>query len=515
MMLSAIIKRSAPIRQSIRLYTDSRSIQRARDPSARVIGTRARDELRKRSTRGAQPRYQSDDPKNHFEPFPFKVDEENKAEIVKRALMPLYDIPYDQQLSSKESHCRNALRLLGRELYNNGTPIRLDVSRLPCHVNPIVPASQLTRYRNKDELSLWHGHDMKTKTAGYMVFPVSKHGDTVCVEPNSCDIMTEAAIKTSDIIQDFMRNQAQLSICYRLGQDSGWRRFMLRTNHDDEMMVIGILNPRGLRVQEVINERDNYRDFMVSECEKRGVKLASLYYQPCPNHKCRHQDVPFELLHGVPALEEQIGNYKFLVSPESYLHQSRSGAVALYQSIRDTIEQCYSFNERKIKPFILDAHCGPGILSVNLADMAERIVGVDNSSQAIDDAKKNAQNNGVTNAEFICSNLEIVVERILEKYSRRDDDQDTLVVCDTPKTGLHRNAIDVLKQCQGVSKLVYITPKIDGRMATENLIELCSKSPDRHVQPFVPILAQPVDLYPHTESFQTIIAFERMPAKFE
>lgn len=500
-MARAILKDPLLSISSFRAMSSFRAVKLA---SARV--GRA---IKQRSNNEAQPKINDYNPARQFEPFPFAVTEENKIDVVRRVVTPLHDIPYKEQLSSKESFCRNALRLFGQELYKSGTPVRLDVKRLPCHVNPIVSSPQTTRYRNKDELSIWRGHDGKTITAGYMVFSIGKHGDTVCIEPNGCDTITEQSIKMTDIIQEFLRENAKLPICFSLGTDGGWRRFIIRTNLDGELMLVGVLSPRGLRVQQVLDEKENFRDFMMSRCRDVGLKLVSLYYQPCPHNKCRHQDVPFELLDGKPRIEEKIGKHKYAISPDSFMHQSSKGAEILYDVIRNTIDECFSFNKMGIKPLIIDAHCGVGVLAINLADMAGYVIGIDSCSQAIDDALTNAKLNGITNAEFICSNLEIVLERILEKYSKNRGE--ILVVCDAPKTGLHRNVVEVLRGCKDVNKMLFVTPKIDGPRVLANLLGLCGKGGVRSIPPFAPILATPVDIYPHVETFQTVIALERLP----
>lgn len=90
-----------------------------------------------------------------FEPYPFQITEENKVEVLQRVVSPLHDIPYEEQLASKESYCRNALRSLGHQLYKSGTPIRLNVTKLPCHVNPIVKSPVIHGYLNKADFSIW------------------------------------------------------------------------------------------------------------------------------------------------------------------------------------------------------------------------------------------------------------------------------------------------------------------------------------------------------------------------
>jgi len=188
------------------------------------------------------------------------------------------------------------------------------------------------------------------------------------------------------------------------------------------------------------------------------------------------------------------------------------GAEVLYDTTKSMIKECFMSVEEtrpnSRRPIILDANCGAGLLSLNLASLAERVVGIDNSPQSVDDATANAELNGINNIDFVNSSLEIVLGRILEKYSRQR--REMIVVCDTPNGGLHPNVIDALRHSRDVNKILIITPKIDSSNVMDNLVKLCSKHRGKSLPPFAPLLATPVDTCPHIESFQTILALERL-----
>ena len=50
---------------------------------------------------------------------------------------------------------------------------------------------------------------------------------------------------------------------------------------------------------------------------------------------------------------------------------------------------------------VIDAYCGIGTISLLLAQQAKKVYGVEIVPEAISDAKKNAELNGITNAEFV------------------------------------------------------------------------------------------------------------------
>ena len=68
---------------------------------------------------------------------------------------------------------------------------------------------------------------------------------------------------------------------------------------------------------------------------------------------------------------------------------------------------------------VVDAYCGVGTISLFIAGDCKRVIGVEQIAPAIEDAKANAQANGVTNAEFVCGNVEDVLPRLI---LRRNED---------------------------------------------------------------------------------------------
>ena len=50
----------------------------------------------------------------------------------------------------------------------------------------------------------------------------------------------------------------------------------------------------------------------------------------------------------------------------------------------------------------MDLFCGTGTIGMFLSRKAKKVIGVEINQYAIEDAKKNAEMNGVSNIEFIC-----------------------------------------------------------------------------------------------------------------
>ena len=65
-----------------------------------------------------------------------------------------------------------------------------------------------------------------------------------------------------------------------------------------------------------------------------------------------------------------------------------------------------------------DVYCGIGTISLFLAQKAKKVYGVEIVPQAIEDARKNAGINGITNAEFFVGKAEEVLPEYYAEYAK-------------------------------------------------------------------------------------------------
>mgnify|MGYP001027320963 FL=1 len=121
-------------------------------------------------------------------------------------------------------------------------------------------------------------------------------------------------------------------------------------------------------------------------------------------------DCPMTTLHGKSYIEEKLFDLTFHVSPYAFFQVNTPVAEILYRNIGDWV----SLHENTL---LLDVCCGTGTIGLCLANRVKYVIGVDIEASAIEDAKRNAELNGITNCEFICSPAEKVMSDLL----RRED----------------------------------------------------------------------------------------------
>jgi 23S rRNA (uracil1939-C5)-methyltransferase len=99
---------------------------------------------------------------------------------------------------------------------------------------------------------------------------------------------------------------------------------------------------------------------------------------------------------------------------------------------------------------LLDAYCGAGVLGISLAETTGKLIGIDNSHEAIEDARQNAEANKLKNYSFICGDAEECLADIL-----RDERVDSIIF-DPPRKGLTRKIINHVNQ-EKVPQIIYIS----------------------------------------------------------
>ncbi len=88
---------------------------------------------------------------------------------------------------------------------------------------------------------------------------------------------------------------------------------------------------------------------------------------------------------------------------------------------------------------IADLYCGAGTIGLSMAKKAAKIVGVEIVPQAVENAKKNAMRNNITNAEFYCGDAGKVFGDLRKKGCAPD-----IIVVDPPRKGCSPETIDVI-----------------------------------------------------------------------
>ena len=101
------------------------------------------------------------------------------------------------------------------------------------------------------------------------------------------------------------------------------------------------------------------------------------------------------------------------------------------------------------KEVVVDAYCGIGTISLCLAEQAKAIHGIEVIPAAIDDARRNARENGIDNARFKVGEVEMVLPEL-----RAQGIQPEVVVLDPPRQGCRPEVLAALASARP-ERIVY------------------------------------------------------------
>ena len=150
-----------------------------------------------------------------------------------------------------------------------------------------------------------------------------------------------------------------------------------------------------------------------------------------------------ELLYGRSFFHENLLGLNFRISPFSFFQTNSLGAEVLYETARSFI------GETKDK-VIFDLYSGTGTIAQILAPVAKEVVGIEIIPEAVEAARTNAAENGLTNCRFLAGDVLKVLDTVEEKPD--------LIVLDPPRDGIHPKALTKIIQ-YGVERMVYISCK--------------------------------------------------------
>ena len=144
-----------------------------------------------------------------------------------------------------------------------------------------------------------------------------------------------------------------------------------------------------------------------------------------------------------------------------------------------------------------------------------RVVGVDISEPAIEDAKINAELNGFGGGDDESNRTRFVAaraEQVLAAELKKEGGTSSVVaVVDPARDGLHADVIKTLRMNSKIQRVIYVSCNPTGSLVRDSGI-LCAPPTKKYPgQPYFPSSAQPVDMFPSTPHCEMVMTFDRLP----
>jgi 23S rRNA (uracil1939-C5)-methyltransferase len=193
-----------------------------------------------------------------------------------------------------------------------------------------------------------------------------------------------------------------------------------------------------------------------------------------------------KVLWGEEVIYDFIGDIKFAISARSFYQVNPEQTKVLYNT---ALEYAGLTGEENV----IDAYCGIGTISLFLAQKAQKVYGVEIVPEAIEDAKRNAELNGITNAEFAVGEAETVIPEWYENGIVAD-----VLVVDPPRKGCDEKLLQTIINMKP-KKVVYVSCNPATLARDLRILE------DGGYQT---VEVQPVDMFPQTMHCEAVAWLE-------
>ncbi|MCM3412368.1 23S rRNA (uracil(1939)-C(5))-methyltransferase RlmD [Metabacillus litoralis] len=365
----------------------------------------------------------------------------------------LQHLSYEGQLDFKRKQVEQVLARIGK----------LDLNQVTVH--PTLGMENPWNYRNKAQVPV--GEREGGLVAG---FYQKRSHDIIDME--RCLIQQA---ENDDVVQ------AVKTICEKHGirayneeKHKGWlRHIMVRYGLvTKEIMVVFVTRTADFpHKNEVITEITNQLPQVKSVVQNINNKKTNVIFDDETN-----------VLWGEEYIYDKIGDVKFAISARSFYQVNPEQTKVLY-------EKALEYAELTGEESVIDAYCGIGTISLFLAQKAKKVFGVEIVPEAIEDAKRNAELNGISNAEFAVGEAEVVIPEWYKQGNQAD-----VIVVDPPRKGCDEALLKTILDMKP-KKVVYVSCN-PGTLARDlQVLELGG---------YKTVEVQPVDMFPHTTHVECI-----------
>jgi len=290
----------------------------------------------------------------------------------------MQELDYAEQLKFKEKKVYNHLKRIGNmaNLYLSGEDTGCDTGAVV--MEPIIGMEHPWRYRNKAQFPIGTGKD------GYPIagFYAGRTHSLIPVPGLDCLLGCEENKILLSIVLTFMR-EFKIS-AYDENLHKGLvRHVLLRKGFaSNELMVCLVINGNKLP----------HADILVERMKAAGVASLSLSV----NKEKTNVIMGLEIinLYGPGYITDKIGDIEYRISPLSFYQVNPVQTERLYGTALE-------FADLSGGETVWDLYCGISTISSFLAQKAGKVYGVEIIPEAIDDARANAERNGIKNVEFL------------------------------------------------------------------------------------------------------------------
>ena len=330
---------------------------------------------------------------------------------------------YEYQLKFKEEKVIGCLERIGGIL---------DAGK---YMEPIIGMEHPWYYRNKAQFPVGRGKDGSVKIGFY-----AGHSHNI-IDMTDCMIQDKANAPIIEAMKELINEFPKELEPYNEEKNTGVLRHIVTrvAAATEDAMVCLVINKDDLS--------DKVKNAIVDKLRAALGRISSI----CLNVNKKNTNVilgdKIISVYGNAFITDYIGDIKFEISPLSFFQVNPVQTKRLY-------ETALEYANLTGKENVWDLYCGIGTISLFLAKNAGHVMGVEIVPEAINDAKRNAQLNGLENVDFYVGSAQEVVPAMYKESNgacRAD-----VVVVDPPRKGCDVKLLETLVE-MNPDRIVYVS----------------------------------------------------------
>ena len=341
-----------------------------------------------------------------------------------------------------------------------------DLFKKFCKVEPIIGMKNPCNYRNKVQSVF--GRDRK----GNVISGTYEANSHRIVPVEDCMIEDKKA-------QEIIHTVRKLLPSFKIktyNEDSGYgllRHVMVRRGFKSgEIMVILVLG------SPILPSKNNF----VKALRKEHPEISTVVLNVNDKKTSMVLGDREMTLYGKGFIRDELCGCTFRISPKSFYQVNPVQTELLYQTAID-------YAQLTGKETVIDAYCGIGTISLIAAKHAKKVIGVELNGDAVKDAKINAKENNISNAEFYKGDAGEFMVKMAENGQKAD-----VVFMDPPRSGSDEKFMSSVVKLNP-KRVVYVSCGPD-TLARD--LKYFSKNGYKVKK------IQPVDMFPFTEHCETV-----------
>lgn len=351
-------------------------------------------------------------------------------------------------------------------------------------VRDTIPSKKLFGYRNKMEFSCsdrrWLLPEEMDQPDADRGFALGLHVSGAfykILDIEACLLAPELGARILNDIRSYMK--ASGAEGYNQRAHTGlWRFVMLRHSYAEDQWMANIITS-----EKALDQVEPLADLLT----EKYPRITSVVNNITSRKACVAAGEYEIRLAGRPTLKDRIGGLEFEISANSFFQTNTSGAETLYAIVKQ-------FAGLTGRETVLDLYSGAGTIAMYLADSAVSVTGLEIVESATADAERNRILNGIDNCKFITGDI---------KESLPDLPRPDVVIVDPPRAGMHPDVVKTLLDMKP-DRIVYVSCNPSTLARDLGLMK----------SDYVPVEAQPVDLFPHTWHIESAVKLERLKYNF-